>query len=141
MDLSFYKGFADQVIEATKPFLKIEVNTRILEIGSGAAGIVTHLNSKYRFSVDPLEEFYSRVKKFADYRDKNVIYKKAVGEPLPFEGKQFDLIIIDNVLDHCDNPALVISEMKRVLKENGIVFLRQNTYHIWGKFIRMIMEF
>jgi SAM-dependent methyltransferase len=141
MDLSFYKGFADQVTEVIKPFLKVVDTTRILEIGSGAAGIVTHLNSKYRWAVDPLEDFYADVKKFADYRDKNVIYKKALGESLPFEGKQFDLIIIDNVLDHCDNPALVISEMKRVLKENGIVFFRQNTYHIWGKFIRTIMEF
>lgn len=141
MDLSFYKGFANQVIEVIEPFLKIEENTRILEIGSGAAGIITHLNSKFRFAVDPLEDFYATIKKFADYRDKNVIYKKALGESLPFKEKHFDLIIIDNVLDHCDNPALVISEMKRVLRENGIVFFRQNTYHIWGKFIRTIMEF
>lgn len=118
MDLSFYKGFANQVIEVIEPFLKIEENTRILEIGSGAAGIVTHLNSKFRFAVDSLEDFYATIKKFADYRDKNVIYKKALGESLPFEEKQFDLIIIYNVPDHCDNPASVISEMKRVLKEN-----------------------
>lgn len=141
MDLSFYKGFADQLIEILTPFLKIEQTTHILEIGSGAAGIITHLNSDFRYAVDPLEDFYASVKKFASYRDKNVIYKKAVGELLPFEDKTFDLIIIDNVLDHCENPDLVIKEMKRVLKENGFVFFRQNTYHIWGKFIRIIMEF
>lgn len=141
MDLSFYKGFADQVLEAIIPYLTIQPDTHILEIGSGAAGIITHLNSDYRFAIDPLEEFYSGIKKFSDYRDKNVIYKTGAGENLPFEKEFFDLIIIDNVLDHCDNPALVLDEVKRVLKKNGIVFLRQNTYHLWGKFIRIIMEF
>lgn len=141
MDLSFYKGFAEQVLEAINPYFSINSDTHILEIGSGAAGIITHLNSDYRFAIDPLEDFYSRIKKFSDYRDKNVIYKNGVGENLPFEEKFFDLIIIDNVLDHCDNPALVLDEVKRVLKKNGVVFFRQNTYHHWGKFIRIIMEF
>jgi len=51
------------------------------------------------------------------------------------------LIIIDNVLDHCDNPIEVLKEIKRVLKKNGILYFRQNTYHFWGRFIRIIMEF
>lgn len=141
MDLSFYKGFAEQVEETLKPFFKIDQNTRILEIGSGAAGIITHLISNYRYAIDPLEDFYSKQKKFSDYRDKQVNYQQAVGESLPFSINSFDFIIIDNVLDHCNNPLLVLSEVKRVLDSNGIVFFRQNTYHLWGKLIRELMEF
>lgn len=140
MDLSFYGRFAEQVKDAIKPFYNITSETNILEIGSGAAGIITHIQSNYRFAIDPLEDFYSTIEKFCNYRDKKVIYQKAVGEKLPFEDNFFDLIIIDNVLDHCDNPVKVLSEMKRVLKKDGIVFFRQNIYHPWGKFVRETME-
>lgn len=141
IDLSFYKNFADEVLNTIRPFITIDENTKILEIGSGAAGIVTHIKTKFRYAIDPLEDFYSQIKNFTDYRDKDVIYSNARGESLPFEDNTIDLIIIDNVLDHCDNPELVVFEMNRVLKEGGIIFFRQNTYHLWGKFIRMLMEF
>ena len=52
----------------------------------------------------------------------------------------FYLIIIDNVLDHCSDPDKVISEMNRVLKNGGIIYFRQNTYHFWGVFVRTLME-
>ncbi|GAB6283711.1 MAG: hypothetical protein STSR0008_25040 [Ignavibacterium sp.] len=141
IDLSFYKNFADEVLNIIHPFITIDENTKILEIGSGAAGIITHIKTKFRYAIDPLEDFYSQIKNFTDYRDKDVIYSNVRGENLPFENNTFDLIIIDNVLDHCDNPELVVFEMNRVLKLGGIIFFRQNTYHLWGKFIRALMEF
>lgn len=140
IDLTFYKNFAVEIIDLLKPFIEIKFDTKILEIGSGAAGIITHLQSKYRFAIDPLEDFYSSIPKYKNYRDKNVFYQTAVGENLPFKSEFFDLILMDNVLDHCDNPIKVLQEMNRVLKKDGILYFRQNTYHLWARFIRRIME-
>jgi ubiquinone/menaquinone biosynthesis C-methylase UbiE len=140
IDLSFYKNFALEIIELLKPHIKLEKETKILEIGSGASGIITHLHSDFRFAIDPLEEFYSSIPKYKNYRDQKVSYLSALGENLPFKSDYFDLIIMDNVLDHCNEPLHVISEMKRVLKTNGTLYFRQNTYHLWGRLIRKLME-
>lgn len=140
MDLEFYKYFADDLRQQLSGVLEIKKETRILEIGSGAAGILTFLKSENRYAIDPLESFYAAVPQFSTFRDPSVKYFTGKGEHLHFESSFFDLIIMDNVLDHCEDPIQVVKEMIRVLKPNGIVFFRQNIYHWWGKFIRQLME-
>lgn len=140
MDFEFYQRFAEDVENTIEPFIKLKQDFYVLEIGSGAAGIITYINSKNRYAIDPLENIYSSIKEFVDIRDKGVIYSEAKAEALPFSNEMFDFIIIDNVLDHCENPRQVFSEMNRVLKIGGIIYFRQNTYHLWGKTIRLIVE-
>lgn len=140
IDLEFYKRFASDIEKTLFPFIDINSDTAILEIGSGAAGIITYLKSNKKFAIDPLEDFFSSVEKYSVIRDKKVIYKNAMAEELPFGNDFFDLIIIDNVLDHCENPRKVLSEMNRVLKSRGIIYFRQNTYHLWGKMMRKLIE-
>lgn len=141
IDFEFYKSFASELTEYLNDFLKIDRSTKILEIGSGAGGIVTYLkNSDHRYAVDPLEDFYSSVPEFVNQRDESVQYFKAMGEELPFENDFFDLIIVDNVLDHCDDPPKVMLEAKRVLKPGAVIYFKQNTYHLWGTTVRFLME-
>ncbi len=140
LDLEFYERFAKDMLAILQPYLKIESNTHILEIGSGAAGIITYLKSDYRFAVDPLENIYSSIEKFTRIRDKQVKYYSIKAEEIAFENNLFDLIIMDNVLDHCEDPKKVFQQIQRVTKPGGIIYFRQNTYHIWGKFIRTAIE-
>lgn len=141
INFEFYKDYAEDLYQFTRTYLTITADTSILEIGSGAGGILTYLkDSDHRFAIDPLEGFYSTVSNFIEQRDSAVKYTAAKGESLPFIDKIFDLVIIDNVLDHCDHPEKVMNEAKRVLKYEGIIFFKQNTYHLWGKFIRQLME-
>ena len=140
MDPGFYKYYADELLDALKGLMTISDQTRILEIGSGAAGILTCLKNTHRFAIDPLEDYYSTVEKFVQFRDPSVRYFKAKGEKIPFDDLSFDLIIMDNVLDHCERPHQVMVEICRVLKQGGMVFFRQNTYHLWGTFIRNALE-
>lgn len=141
VDLEFYERFANDITNEISSYYKITTDSRILEIGSGAAGTITYFDSNFKYAIDPLEDFYVTIKSYRAIRDSRVIYKNAMAENLPFESDFFDLIVIDNVLDHCQNPEAVLSEMNRVLKTGGIVYFRQNTYHCWGKFIRTVMEF
>jgi len=77
--LDFYKNFAVEIIDLLKPHIEIIRETKILEIGSGAAGIITHIPSDYRYAIDPLENFYASIQRYKDYRDKQVFYQTAVG--------------------------------------------------------------
>ena len=142
IDFDFHYNHANDLKQFILPHFRIKENIKILEIGSGAGGTITFLSeSNNRFAADPLEKFYSSVEKFRKQRDKNVDYQAAIGEYLSFKNDFFDLIIIDNVLDHCADPSKVMQELKRVSKPESFIYFRQNTYHIWGRFIRAIMEF
>jgi len=138
--IEWYKGFSDEIITETSPFIDINQNTVILEIGSGAAGGITYIKSNNKYAIDPLENFFNKNKSWVQFRDKKVNYLQGKGEALPFEDSFFDLIIIDNVLDHCDNPIAVLNEINRSLKIGGLIFFRQNVYNKWGKLLRTIME-
>jgi ubiquinone/menaquinone biosynthesis C-methylase UbiE len=141
MELEYYKNYADDIKERVRPFITLEHATHILEVGSGAAGIITHFTEcDFRYAIDPLEDFYASIPEFAAYRDKRVEYMTAMGEHLAFRDGFFDLVIMDNVLDHCKEPDRVMGEIHRVMKSGGIVFFRQNIYHLWGKFVRSLME-
>lgn len=140
ISITFYKNFAKDLKDILTGILEIKKDTSILEIGSGASGTITFIDSENKYAIDPLEYYYSTVKEFTKDRDPRVHYFTAKGEALPFDSEMFDLIIIDNVLDHCSDPEKVIFEMKRVLKSAGVIYFRQNTYHYWGVFVRFIME-
>jgi ubiquinone/menaquinone biosynthesis C-methylase UbiE len=141
IDFDFYKNYTTDMLEFCEGHIKITRETTILEVGSGAGGILTFLkDSENRYAIDPLEYYYSTVTKFIDQRDKSIKYFTAKGENLPFPDKMFDLIIMDNVLDHCDKPTEVMSEISRVLKRKGVIYFKQNTYHLWGRIVRRLME-
>jgi SAM-dependent methyltransferase len=42
---------------------------------------------------------------------------------LPFEDNSFDSIILDNVIEHIENPSILLSEIKRVLTPKGILLI------------------
>lgn len=140
LDLTIYEFYADDIQRFLDGILQINKDTSILEIGSGPVGILTFLKSDHRYAVDPLEHYYATVPRFTEFRDARVQYYSAKGEQLPFADSMFDFVIMDNVLDHCDDPGKVMAETTRVLRKGGILFFRQNVYHPWGKLVRSVME-
>ena len=94
VDLNFYAYFAQALRREIDSLLTLGPQTRILEIGSGAAGILTHLGeSDHRHAVDPLEDFYASVEPFSASRDPAVQYYTGTGEKLDFADSYFDLEI------------------------------------------------
>ena len=47
---------------------------------------------------------------------------------LPFSNHSFDLIIIQDVIEHLTNTAVFYSEVKRILKTNGYIYLSTPIY-------------
>lgn len=93
-----------------KDDLRIKSKDRVLEVGSGH-------NPSYRSNVI--------VEKFIDtnyHRSGNVklyphqAFVNADGENLPFQDKEFDYVICNQVLEHVDDPVKFIKEQCRVAK-------------------------
>jgi SAM-dependent methyltransferase len=67
----------------------------------------------------------------ADINPKIVAWCQAEGlnvhlmEPnrLPFEGQSFDSVILDNVLEHIEDPSMILLEIHRILKQSGVLIV------------------
>ncbi len=93
----------------------------LLEIGSGE-GFVLELFEKKGFNVNGIE---------ASKDNLHLIKKKlrtgeckiGFAEDLPDYDKKFDVVIMSHVLEHLINCRLVISSLRELLTEDGIIFI------------------
>ena len=69
-----------------------------------------YLNSKYNSYLQQLD------------------FVRGDGSSLPFRYDSFDVVISNDVLEHMEAPALVMKEIFRVLKEDGVAELSFSTY-------------
>jgi len=57
------------------------------------------------------------------HKNKYLDFPADLNQPLPLESKQFDTIILSDVLEHIFNPKLLWNEMNRVMKKDAYLFL------------------
>ena len=104
----------------------ISDDARVLEVGSGAHGLIFFFDAAERVGVDPLADQYRELFPVWQARVPTIA---AFGERLPFEDSRFDLVLSDNVVDHAENPRRIIEEMARVLKPGGLLYFTVNIHH------------
>lgn len=117
-------------------YIKFSNAKRVLEIGGGASPFINYIPSSKKYSLDPLMDYF--VKNFKLPR--GIKYIKGKGEKLPFKDKFFDLVIITNVIDHVHNYKEVLSEIRRVLKKSGVIYLSVDCHNFILKKYRDIRE-
>lgn len=104
----------------------ISRRARVLEVGSGAHGLIFGFGSKFQIGVDPLATDYKRL--FPAWQ-RNAQTIAAIGEQLPFGDGSFDVVLSDNVVDHAEQPFKIIEELTRVLKSGGLLYFTVNVHH------------
>ena len=100
---------------------------RVLEVGSGAHGLIFFFDAAERVGVDPLADHYREL--FPAWQG-HAPTIAAFGEALPFEDSSFDVVLSDNVVDHAENPRRIVEEMVRVLKPGGMLYFTVNVHHV-----------
>lgn len=112
-------------IEAVRTLMK-DLEHPFLEIGVGSGRFAKELGIDFGIDLS------SRLLEIAKSRGINV--KKARGEKLPFGNESFDGVFILFTLCYVENPAMVISESKRVLKKGGgLIIGIINSKSLWGE--------
>ncbi len=72
----------------------------------------------------------------------NLIFERADASDLQYDDESFDVVIIANALHVIPNPEKVLSEIKRVLRKDGLLiapnFIHDNTKKISGIFSKVL---
>jgi len=120
------KDASRRVRELLETFQPIPADASIIEVGSGAHGLIFYFDAKRGIGVDPLAGSY--VNLFPHWqRCAQTI--AAVGESLPFRDRSFDVVLCDNVVDHAESPSKIVRELARVLKAGGLLYFTVNIHH------------
>ncbi|HMQ79064.1 MAG TPA: class I SAM-dependent methyltransferase [Ignavibacteria bacterium] len=98
----------------------IKKTDTVLEVGCGAGHILEKINEGILTGIDISPVQIERAAKRLCGKARLILAK---GEKLPFPDKSFDRIICTEVFEHVLEPALILEEMNRVLKDDGIISL------------------
>lgn len=110
-------------IEAVQP---LSAEASVLEVGSGAHGLIFYFGARCGVGIDPLAVHYAALFPAWQRRTPTIA---AHGEALPFADGTFDLVLCDNVIDHAADPGQIVREMARVLRPGGLLYLTVNFHH------------
>ena len=97
------------------PKLNKYVEGLVLDLGCGIGDYLE--NSPKAIGIDINPFLVDLCKK------KGLNVKKMEVDQIPFEDDYFDSILIDNVLEHIENPRNILIEASRVLKNNGTLLI------------------
>lgn len=95
----------------------ISESARILDIGCAMGGLLTFLRAQgyeYLHGIDPIEAYVERGAEGVELGDAYAI---------PFNDDSFDLVVMDQVLEHLMEPRAAMGEVERVLREGGLCYI------------------
>ena len=111
------------LLESFKP---IDSRARVIEVGSGAHGLIFYFDAHHGVGIDPLAVDYARL--FPAWQ-RRVATVASFGERLPFANDAFDIVLCDNVVDHAESPSRIVRELVRILTPGGLLYFTVNIHH------------
>jgi ubiquinone/menaquinone biosynthesis C-methylase UbiE len=100
----------------------------ILDLGCGTGRFTEALGTRFDAEViglDPSNKMLEQARR--KRADSRIRYELGRGEAIPLPDNSVDLIFMSMVFHHFNNPALVVREADRVLRDGGTIFLRAGT--------------
>ncbi len=113
-------------------------NKDVLDIGCGAGGktvFYASQNVKSITGIEILSKYKNEAESLAKKYNVNDKFKfvSADASVMPFENESFDTIIMNDAMEHVDEPEKVLEECFRVLKKDGKLYLNFPPYnHPYG---------
>jgi SAM-dependent methyltransferase len=123
----------DALFSAVATYLRITRESRILDVGSGVGSFVAACRDRGLrcFGIEP-----DRIGnggeltavQIARRRVAEPAFTVGVGENLPFADRVFDLVTMNQVIEHVGNQGAVLAEAARVLADGGVLYLACPNY-------------
>lgn len=121
------------ILSRIAPYWQLPKDPLILDLGSGVGNFVVACRKRglRAFGIEPdrIGQGSSLTSlQIAGRRLTSGAFAAATGEQLPFPDATFDLIVLDQVIEHVQNQRAVMSEVLRVVKPGGAVYLACPNY-------------
>ncbi|MBS3904323.1 MAG: bifunctional 2-polyprenyl-6-hydroxyphenol methylase/3-demethylubiquinol 3-O-methyltransferase UbiG [Simkania sp.] len=101
----------------------ISKDSSVLDIGCGAGLLTNDLAKRHIRRVVGIDLSLGALKEAKEHdQTAQVLYKQANANALPFDNEEFDVVCAMDVLEHVEDPEMVIKEASRVLKPGGLFF-------------------
>jgi SAM-dependent methyltransferase len=123
----------DAVLRQVAPHFQLPVDAKVLDIGSGVGSFVVACRRRglSAFGIEP-----DRIGKgagltaiqIARSRLNSQAFVAGVGERLPFPDACFDLVVMNQVVEHVSEQRAVLQEAARVVKAGGAVYVACPNY-------------
>lgn len=115
-------------LDAVRAAIGFSDETRVLDVGCGLATVLAALPG-VRVGIDHLAREYAALLP----PPPGVSIVAGSAEELPFPDASFDVAVCSNALDHFDDPAAALREMRRALRPGGWLVLTCEIAHTPGK--------
>lgn len=119
----------------------------ILDVGCGAGGKTLYyasMGAKKVYGIDVVEKYKDESNKLASKKGLNDKFEFVLSDAanVPFEDEFFDCIIMNDAMEHVDNPTEVLKECHRVLKKGSRIYLNfPPYYHPYGAHLSDVIGF
>ncbi len=127
------QGDAAGLLHHVKPYVAISEDSRVLDLGSGVGSFVVACRQRglRAFGLEP-----DRIGQGAKITSIQIarrrllahVFVSGVGEKLPFPDACFDLVVMNQVIEHVADQSMVIREAARVVREGGAVYVACPNY-------------
>lgn len=137
----YYKSFVNIFAHSSVPWQQeilrrflsrvgVENSFAVADVGSGIGNNIKTISefTGHITAIDISPAALDILKKtyFGLVGDLSVISADATA--LPFQEKMFDVVILTEILEHCENPERVLSECVRILKNGGSLIVSTPNY-------------
>jgi ubiquinone/menaquinone biosynthesis C-methylase UbiE len=128
----------DEQVKKKVEQLPVTKSMRVLELGCGRGDVALYL-AKKAYSVDAIDYSVAGIKiaksiqkKYPKKIQEKVKFYVMEATELQFNTNQFDLVVLIDLIDHLNNneQKKTMQEISRVLKKDGILFIRTCTNNI-----------
>jgi ubiquinone biosynthesis O-methyltransferase len=94
----------------------------VLDLGCGGGFLAVALTERGAAvtGLDPSEAAIAAARRHAKANELEIDYRRGSGENLPFADGVFDIVVCVDVLEHVKDVDRVLTEIRRVLRPNGI---------------------
>lgn len=142
------KSVSEQISDQILRIVAATPKTKFLEpgIGTGRIGLPIIQRGYHYTGVDISQEMMNELKSKFSKVPENLTLIQGNAANLPFEADSFDVVLTTHVLHCLNDPLQGLSEIRRVLKSNGVYLACENMLstrqkEIWDVFSNIISRY
>lgn len=121
------------ILDRLALYVELTPSSRILDVGSGVGGFVIACRNRGLRAVGIEPDRIGQGSELtsiqiARRRIAEPVFANGIGEVLPFADACFDLVIMNQVVEHVSDQAAVIREAGRVVRRGGVIYIACPNY-------------